>query len=129
MLSGLVLEAVDRCRDTSLAGYKCFTGEGIDRHNRSISEQSAKFYHISNVFSDDRNHTHCRCFLVDHTDRHLISDNTGDGRFACLARNGDHIKTDGAYTSHCFQFFQCQCTGFYRIDHTLVFADRDKGSA
>ena len=54
MLSGLVLEAVDRCRDTSLAGYKCFTGEGIDRHNRSISEQSAKFYHISNIFSDDR---------------------------------------------------------------------------
>ena len=45
---------MDRCRDSSGTVNKIITGIFVDRHNRSISEQSAKFYHISNIFSDDR---------------------------------------------------------------------------
>ena len=40
------------------------------------------------------------CFLIDHTERHLICDHTGDRSCLCITRNCDHVKTNGAYAGH-----------------------------
>ena len=53
----LVLEAVDRCRDTSASFYKCLTGELVYRHDRCIAKKSAKLYRLAYALADHRDHT------------------------------------------------------------------------
>ena len=68
---------MDRCRNPSSTVYKGFTGIGIYRHNRGMTEKSSKLHSVSYLLADGRDHTDCRCFLIDHTDRHFICDHTG----------------------------------------------------
>ena len=125
----LVLKTVNRSRYSSGSSYKCVAGEIIYRHDRCIAKQSTKLYHLTYTFSDNRNQTNCRCLLVNHTDCHLVSNNTRNGSCFCVTRNGNHIKTYGADTGHSFQFFQRKCSRLYGINHSLIFTDRNKCTA
>ena len=53
----LVLEAVDRSRDTSASLYKCLTGELVYRHDRCITKESAKLYGLAYALADHRDHS------------------------------------------------------------------------
>ena len=55
---------------------ECLAGEVVNRHDRCIAEEAAKFYGLAHAFSDDRNQADCRCFLVDHTDGKLICEDS-----------------------------------------------------
>ena len=56
--------------------YKCVTRKTIYGHNGCISQKSAKFNSLSHSLSDNGNKSYCSSLLVDHSDRHLVSDDT-----------------------------------------------------
>ena len=95
----------------------------------SIAQKAAEFYGFSYAFSDYRNQTYGCCFLIHHTDRTFICNDSGDGGCFCITGNCDHVQSYGADTGHCFQFLECQGIGFYGINHTLVFTDRNECTA
>ena len=72
----LVFETMDRGWNTSTSVDKLITCKSVDRHDRCVSEKSAKFSLISNRLTDNRDKSYSGCLLVDHTKSHLISDNS-----------------------------------------------------
>lgn len=124
----LVFKTMNWCRNASGTGNKVFTSKAVYRHDRCITKQPAKLCGIANTFSMHRNQAHRCRLLIYHSNRHFIGNNTCNCCVFCISRNSDHIKSYRAYTGHRFQFFQRQRTIMYRIDHPLVFADRNKGT-
>ena len=120
---------MDRSRDSSAAVHERIAGERIHRHDRRIAEQSAELQLVSCLLADRGNDADCRCLLVDHTDCHLIGDQPGNRRRLRISRNCNHIQPDGAYTGHCLQLLQRQRARLYRIDHSLILADRNERAA
>ena len=74
----------------------------VDSHDGSRTEQTTKFYFITDLFTIGRNESGGGGLAVDHTKSHFISDDARDGLFARVTRNGNHIKADRADTSHGF---------------------------
>ena len=68
----LVLEAVDGSGDASPAPNEFVARKTIDGHHGRMPQKSTELDSIADGLSDDRNDAHGRCLLVDHTDRHLI---------------------------------------------------------
>ena len=125
----LVLEAVDRSGDSSSSVHKVLAVEAVDRHDRSVAQKAAKLYIVSHFLSDNRNQADSRCLLVYHTNGHLVGDYACDGGCGGIARNSDHIETYGADTGHSFQFLDRKSACCYRVDHSLILADRNECAA
>ena len=79
-----VLETVYRGRDSAGAVDQCVASEAADRHDRRASEETSELQGISDILTDGRNYTDCRCLLVDHADCHLIGDDAGYGSALCV---------------------------------------------
>ena len=87
----LNIKTMYRCRDTTLASDKGIARILVDWHNRCISQQAAEFHRLTNALADNRNQTNRGRLLVDHTDCHLICNNTGDGGGLRVPRDCDHV--------------------------------------
>ena len=70
----LVLEAVDRCRDTALAADECLAAVFVYWHYRGISQQSSELYGIAYILAFYWDYTYGCSLLVDHSDGSLVSD-------------------------------------------------------
>lgn len=84
---------MNRRRNTSLTIYKSLTAKTVDRHHRSISQQSTKLNSITNLFTHYRNNTHGGGFLVNHTNSCFIGNNTRNSCSRCSSWDSNHIQT------------------------------------
>ena len=97
-------------------------------HYRAAAEQTAEVKFFTLGETDGRDEADCRCFGVDHADCRLIGNDGSKCFRLSLARNNDHIKTNGADRSHRFQFFDCETAGSGCCNHTGIFRNRNESS-
>ena len=124
--NALVLERVNRCRNTSATGHESLAAGLVHRNDRRIAHQAAEVGHLPYAFAFNRNHTHSCGLLIDHADRGFIGDDAGNGGCGGVSRNGDHVEADGAHAGHGLKLFDLQAAIGCRVDHVLVFGDRDE---
>ena len=124
--NALVLERVNRCRNTSATGHESLAAGLIHRNDRRIAHQAAEVGHLPYAFAFHRNHAHGSGLLVDHADRGLVGDDAGNGGCGGVSRNGNHVEADGAHAGHGLKLFDLQAAIGCRVDHVLVFGDRDE---
>ena len=116
------------CRDPSAPGNEIVAFVGIDRNDGGIAQQAAEFHPVPGLSAGCGNDTHSGGFLVDHADGRLVGDDAGDGGGAGVPGDRDHVKAHGTDAGHGFQFLKMQRAAAGRLDHSDVFADRDKGA-
>ena len=78
-VSKSVFEAVNRCGDPSSPLYELLAGKSVHAHDRGIAEQSSEDGLIAHALSVNRDDPDGSRLLVDHSDRHLIGNNAGNG--------------------------------------------------
>ena len=122
----LILKGVDGRWNTSATVHEQCAGELVDGHDGRTAEQSTPFDGIADLFTDDGYDAHGGCLLVDHANGCFVSNDSGNGGSRGVARDGNHIETDGADAGHSFQFLDGQRTGLDRIDHALILTDGDE---
>ena len=124
--NALVLERVNRRRDSAATGHEGLAAGLVDRHDGRVAHQAAEVRHFTNALARHRDHTHGGGLLVDHADGGFVGDQAGDGGSRGIARNGDHVKTHRAYAGHGLKLLEGQATGGGSVNHVLVFGDRDE---
>ena len=124
--NALVLERVNRCRNTAASGYESFAAGLVDRHDGRVAHEAAEVRHFADALARHRNHAHGSGLLIDHADGGFVGDQAGDGGSRGIARNGDHVEAHRAYAGHGLKLLEGQATGRSRVDHVLVFGDRDE---
>ena len=121
-----ILEAVNRRRDSAATGHKGLAAGLVDRHDGRVAHQAAEVRHLAHALAGNRDHAHGGSLLVDHADGGLVGDQAGDGGSRGIARNGDHVEAHRAHAGHGFELLDGQAIGRSRVDHVLVFGDRDE---
>ena len=124
--NALVLERVNRCRNTAASGYESFAAGLVDRHDGRVAHEAAEVRHFADAFARHGDHAHGSGLLIDHADGGFVGDQAGDGGSRGIARNGDHVKTHRAYAGHGLKLLEGQATGGGSVNHVLVFGDRDE---
>ena len=119
---------MDGGRDAASSIHETLGGEGVDGHDGGIAKESAKFYGVANGLADNGNDTHGCGLLVDHANGTLVGNDAGNGGGRCVARNGYHVESYGADTSHGFEFLDGEGTSLNGVNHALVFTHRDEGT-
>ena len=97
-------------------------------HNRTTSQQAAEVKFVAFFAADGRNHADCSSLGVDHTDGSFVSDDCGNSFSRSFPRNNNHVKTNGTYSSHCFQLFDAQNAASCGSNHTRIFSHRNESS-
>ena len=124
--NALVLERVNRRRDSAATGHEGLAAGLVDRHDGRVAHKAAEVRHFADALARHGDHAHGGGLLVDHADRGLVGDDAGNGGCGGVSRNGNHVEADGAYAGHGFELLDGQATGRSRVDHVLVFGDRDE---
>ena len=124
--NALVLERVNRCRNTAASGHESFAAGLVDRHDGRVAHKAAEVRHFADALARHGDHAHGGGLLVDHTDGGLVGNHAGNGGGGGVAGDGDHVEAHRAYAGHGFELLDGQATGRSRVDHVLVFGDRDE---
>ena len=74
----LVLEALNRSRNTASAVNELRRRTGLDRHDRSRAKQTAELDHITDSLADGRDNTDSSGLGVDNADCDLVRDQAGN---------------------------------------------------
>ena len=124
--NALVLERVNRCRNTAATGHEGLAAGLVDRHDGRVTHEAAEVRHLTDALARHGDHAHGGGLLIDHADRGLVGDDAGNGGCGGVSRNGDHVEADGAHAGHGLKLFDLQAAIGCRVDHVLVFGDRDE---
>ena len=106
-----------------------FAGSFVDGHHGRIAEKSSEFDRVAYVFAYYGNNANRSCFLIYHSYRGFVRNNSRYCRRRCIAGNCYHVKPDGANAGHRFKFFYCQISRRYSVYHALIFADGNNRAA
>ena len=74
----LVLETLNRSRNTASAVNELRGRTGLDRHDRSRAKQTAELDHITDSLADGRDNTDSSGLGVDNADCDLVRDQAGN---------------------------------------------------
>ena len=124
--NALVLERVNRCRNTAATGHEGLAAGLVDRHDGCVTHEAAEVRHLADTLARHGDHAHGGGLLIDHADGGFVGDQAGDGGSSGIARNGNHVEADGAHAGHGLKLFDLQAAIGCRVDHVLVFGDRDE---
>ena len=105
-LAKLVSKTMDWGRNSSTTVNKVSTAKFAYRHYRAATQKSAEFNPFASFFARGRNKSASSSFIVHHSDCKFISQNSRNCCCRSIARNCNHIKTNGTNCCHCFQFFK-----------------------
>ena len=117
---------MNRSGNTTATGHKGLAAGLVHRNDRRVAHEAAEVGHLAHALAFHRDYTHGGGLLVDHANGGLVGDDAGDGGCGGVARNGNHVKADGAYAGHSLELFDLQAAVVGRVDHVLVFGDRNE---
>ena len=93
----LVLKRIEWSGEATASVGKHGARKLVDRHNWCGSKEAAELQDVSLVIADSWDNADRRGLGVDDTDGHFICDDARNGFHGGIARNSNHVQTNGAY--------------------------------
>ena len=93
-----------------------------------MAEESSELHAVSYFLSFCRNQADSSRLLIDHAECHLVRNDAGDRLRRCRTGDRNHIKSYRADACHGLKLLERECTRLDRLDHSLILADRNKGT-